>query len=85
MADLSASGQTFDSRQVKIRIRRKKLEIYSMIGSGKKFECDIDDKEADIERLREQIVKMDEAITDKKAELADMIEQAEAQREEEDG
>lgn len=74
MADVTSGGKTLDSRQAKIRLRRKGLEIYSMKGQMERFECDILDKEADIERLRDQIVSMSDSISDKEAELAEQEE-----------
>ena len=82
MADVTAGGRVLDSRQAKIQLRRKELEIYSLKGRIQQVECDIWDKEADIDRARDQIISIEESIVEKELQL---VAQTAAMKEQQNG
>jgi hypothetical protein len=71
MSRLSSTGEPLDEHAAKIRARRHEHEVYSMKGSLGKYEIDIMEHEAGIERNREQIASMTQAIEVKEAKFAE--------------
>ncbi len=71
MADLTSRKNAVDERSAKIRLRRMEHEVYSLKGSIGKFEIDILEAEASIERLHESIETTNTRISEKEAELAE--------------
>ncbi len=69
MADVNSGRKHVDSRTTKIQLRRTEHEIYSMRGTLVKYEIDIMESEATIDRLRASIKAMEETITEREAAL----------------
>jgi predicted nucleic acid-binding Zn-ribbon protein len=79
MADRTASGTpvVIDERQQKIRLRRLRHEINAMGVSVEKFEIDILELEATIERVHDSITATRDRIVVKEAEFAEANSQEE--------
>lgn len=69
MSDRTSRGRPVDERSEEIRRRRMKYEISALQNTVDKYEIDILEAEANIERMKDAIVATQERIQEKREEL----------------